>query len=278
MNRFEAHLAISETGITAVDALAQMPETAGMSKQHLKNVMQKGAVWLALTPEDLKPTRIRRAKKNLAAGNQLFLYYDESVLNEQIAAPQLFKNCGSYSVWNKPKGMRSQGSKWSDHNTINRWIQLNVPQMANQPCLVIHRLDKATNGLMLIAHSHQMANALRQLFEARKIVKIYQAWVIGEFPIEPQTYTNPINDKPAFSFAKHLQYNESRQCSLVEIKIETGRKHQIRQHLSTAGFPIIGDRFFNPSFEHTEDLQLTAVKIELQGDTPELQKTFSLLA
>lgn len=277
MLRFEAHLAMSETGLTVVDALAQMPETAGMSKQHLKTVMQKGAVWLALTPEDLKPTRIRRAKKTLAIGNQLFLYYDESVLNEQIAAPQLFKNCGSYSVWNKPKGMRSQGSKWSDHNTINRWIQLNVPEMANQPCLVIHRLDKATDGLMLIAHSHQMANALRQLFEARKIVKIYQAWVVGEFPVEPQTYTTPVNEKSALSTAKRLQYDESRQRSLVEIQIETGRKHQIRQHLTQAGFPIIGDRFFNPNVEHTEDLQLTAVKIELQGDTADLQQVFSLI-
>ncbi|BBP42753.1 pseudouridine synthase family protein [Thiosulfativibrio zosterae] len=274
---FEAQLLITQDGISAIDALAAMPETLGLSKQHLKTVMQKGAVWLALNAEDSKPQRLRRAKKSLQAGNILYLYYDEKVLNESVSDPQLFADLGDYSVWIKPKGMRSQGSKWSDHNTLNRWIQLNVPGKTNQPCLMIHRLDKATDGLMLVAHSHQTAVALRKLFEARKIVKIYQAWVAGEFPENPQDYDSPVNGKPAISHAKRLAFDVERKRSLVEVNIETGRKHQIRIHLSQAGYPIIGDRLYHPTESHTEDLQLSAVFIKLLGDSEHFQQTFALL-
>ena len=273
---FEAQLVITQDGISAIDALTTMPETRGLSKQHLKTVMQKGAVWLALNADDPNPQRLRRAKKPLQAGNILYLYYDEKVLNEAAPAPECVADLGDYSVWIKPKGMRSQGSKWSDHNTLNRWIQLNVPSKTNQPCLMIHRLDKATDGLMLVAHSHQTAVALRKLFEARKIIKIYQAWVAGEFPEHTQDYDSPVNGKPAISHAKRLAFDAERKRSWVEVNIETGRKHQIRIHLSQAGFPIVGDRLYNPQDTHTEDMQLTAVYLELQGDTPHFQQRFTL--
>ncbi len=278
---FECHLDITENNQTAIDWLASMPETQGLSKQVLKSAMQKGAVWLSNPKQDgkqsTKPQRIRRAKRLLKKDSILYFYYNSDILNIPITPPELIEDCHEYSVWHKPKGMLSQGSKWGDHTTINRWIELNYrPEGQSKTAIIVHRLDKATNGLILIAHSKTMAKQLTQLFENRKIIKIYQAYVVGDFPQIQQNYIINIEEKTAISHAKLLKFEPKKNRSLVEVNIETGRKHQIRIHLSQAGYPIIGDRLYNPSKTHTEDLQLTAVQIELQGDRALLQKTFKL--
>lgn len=274
---FECHIPVSINLQTAIECLSSAIETQGLSKQQLKTVMQKGAVWLSTSKEDIKPKRIRRAKRLLQVGNILHLYYNSEVLNITITAPKIIADCGEYSVWHKPKGMLSQGSKWGDHTTINRWIELNYrPHGETKTAIIVHRLDKATDGLMLIAHSKSMAKQLTVLFEERKIIKIYQAWVLGKFPEQKQKYTNLIADKKALSHAKKIKFDAKNNRSLVEINIETGRKHQIRIHLSQAGYPIIGDRLYHQNTIHEEDLQLTATQIELEGHIPILQRIFTL--
>lgn len=274
---FECHLTIHKDKLTAIDWLASLPETQTLSKQNLKAAMQKGAVWLSVSENDKKPQRLRRAKRILKPGNCLHLYYNSDVLNQEITPPELIEDCGDYSVWHKPNGMLSQGSKWGDHTTLHRWVEQHYhPNNETKPAFVVHRLDKATHGLMLLAHSQTMAKQLSQLFEVRKIAKIYQAWVWGEFPETQQDFNTQIEGRKAISHAKRLQFDADKQRSLVEVSIETGRKHQIRIHLSQAGFPIIGDRLYGNEHHYTEDLQLTAMSLCLKGDTPHLQKCFYL--
>ncbi len=278
---FECHLDITNDNHTAIDWLAGIPEVQNIPKQALKSIMQKGAVWLSLSKTDAKPLRIRRAKRLLKTGNILHLYYNKDVLNTTISPAKLIADCEKYSVWHKPKGMLSQGSKWGDHTTLNRWVEQNyrpngLHSGQNKNAIIVHRLDKATDGLMLIAHTKDMAKQLSQLFENRKIIKIYQAWVVGKFPAIKQDYLTSIDGRKAVTNAKLLQFDSEKNRSLLEVNIATGRKHQIRIHLAEAGYPIIGDRLYNPSKDHKEDLQLTAVQIELQGDIDLLQKTFKL--
>lgn len=263
----EVHIDITDRETTAVELLATKTT---ISKSHLKQAMLKGAVWIT---RGKKTQRVRRAKKTFLPGDTLHLYYDEKVLAQEPLAPELIADEGAYSVWYKPYGMLSQGSKWSDHCTINRWVEQHLqPQ---RPAFVVHRLDRAATGLILVAHEKKIAAALSALFQSRDIEKSYRAVVHGKFPDNNQTLSGDIDGKPAISHVQLLNYDESDNRSLVEVKIETGRKHQIRRHLSESGFPIIGDRLYGKKTDK-QDLQLCAVSLSFTCPVTGLPMQFLL--
>lgn len=276
LDAFERQLTVSEP-ITLLAALQQLLG-ADFSNQQLKTLLALGCVWVAEKHskqaknghKTSRPGRFRRAKKPLQPGDTVFVYYNHAVLTQTIEMPQLICDHHSFSAWYKPKGVLSQGSKWGDHTTLNRWIEMHYrfgEETDARPCWIVHRLDKATDGVMLIAHSKKMARHLSQLFEQNQVKKTYQAWVKGHFPDVEQRLEFEVNGKSALSFAKGVEYLSDIDQSLVEIRIETGRKHQIRSHLAQAGFPIIGDRLYGDADNGSPDLQLTAVKLVLQDKT-----------
>ena len=215
--------------------------------------MQYGAVWL--TPNGKKAARVRKVKKILSKGDKLSIYYDEKILFSPIPSAQLISDEGEYSVWNKPSGMFSQGTKWGDHSSIARWVELFGLAKYNldlRPTFLVHRLDRATSGIILVSHSKKMAASLSFLFEHRQIEKQYEAVVKGEFPSEliSQPILDEIDGKSATTIVLSSKYDPSSRQSRLLVKIETGRKHQIRKHLANRGFPIIGDRFYGDDFLH----------------------------
>jgi tRNA pseudouridine32 synthase/23S rRNA pseudouridine746 synthase len=245
------HVSIEQDGQRALDALV---EASGLSRQKVKQAMQKGAVWWR---SESGVRRLRRATRELSSGDSLDFYYSADVLAMQTDAARLIADEETYSVWCKPRGMLSQGSKWGDHCTIYRWAEQNLsPQ---RPALTVHRLDRAASGLMLLAHTKSMAAALARLFQNRKIDKRYRVIVAGCFPLaeEPMVIDETLDGKQANSRCSCLEYDETSDRSLLEVLIETGRKHQVRRHLASMGFPIIGDRLYGQE-DQAEDLQLTA--------------------
>jgi tRNA pseudouridine32 synthase/23S rRNA pseudouridine746 synthase len=252
-SRFEKHITVTEKGGVAVDLLAS--ETT-LSKQVIKNVMQKGAVWLS---KGKKTQRLRRAKRVLTVGDTVNIYYDEHVLNSDIPEPILILDQGKYSIWNKPYGMLSQGSKWGDHSTITRWAEQHLTPQRNS--FVVHRLDRAASGLIVVAHEKNAAAALSGLFQQRKVEKRYQIWVHGEFDSSAKTSAirvdSAIDDRAAVSHFTLLNYNAESNRSLLDVNIETGRKHQIRRHAAELGFPVVGDRLHGQAGDK-ENLQLNA--------------------
>lgn len=265
---FQIDMIIDENGLTAIEQLAK---NTSLSKDKLKQVMQKGAVWLT---RNNYTQRLRRAKKLLQQGDALHLYYDEKVLNEKPADAQLIADQHQYSIWHKPYGMRSQGSKWGDHTTIYRYVEQHLqPQ---RPAFIVHRLDRAASGLIILAHTKNMAKAFSRMFENRQIIKRYQAIVDGKFPDKTQHYSGMIADKPASSYASLLKYDVQKDRSLLEINIETGRKHQIRRHLSGAGFPLIGDRLYSDADDHSENLQLVCHYLSFKSPVDDSEKCYQL--
>ena len=264
--RKEYRIDVSSDG-NPVEILAS--ET-GFSKQKIKQYMQKGAVWIT----DNKGThRLRRKSKMLKSGSILYLYYDPSVLNEIVDNAILIADEGDYSVWYKPRGMLSQGSKWGDHCAINRWVEQHLePQ---RPAFIVHRLDRFASGLILIAHKKNAATLLSDLFQKKEINKQYKVIIHGEFPSETVTYNNNIADKHAVSHVSLLEFNKDSNTSLVQVDIETGRKHQIRIHLSEAGFPVIGDRLYGRD-DVGIDLQLTAYKLSFISPVDGEEKSYIL--
>ncbi len=286
----------------------QLP-TEYISKHTLKNYALKGAIWLTpFNPKTRKPQkaeRLRRLKKTLNPNDQLDFYYHPTLLNSEPTPPTLIADFKQYSVWLKPRGMLSQGSKWADHTALYRWIEIHYqPNHQSRSCWIVHRLDRATCGLMLVAHSKKMAHTLSQLFEQKQIQKCYQANVWGKFPSTTQTFTAPVQEKPAISHATRLscsdvkapaQLTSQTPVSRIKITIETGRKHQIRTHLSQAGYPIVGDRLYGgeqgelsllkrgysgvknlPTHLPTPDLQLTAYQLDFECPITHIQQHFCL--
>lgn len=150
-------------------------------------------------------------------------------------------------------------------NTLVNGLIAHFPEIVNlgdNPLRpgIVHRLDKETSGLLIVALTQQAFTFFKQQFQKRKIEKTYVARVWGlpkksggiiQTPIgksksdltKQSTSNNSsklINPKKAITHWKIIEKIAT--CSLLEIKIETGRKHQIRVHLHSIGYPIVGDK------------------------------------
>jgi len=248
-----------------------LAERTQLPLSQIKMAMKKGAVWLS---DKNGVNRVRRAKKSTSKGNSVHFYFDHSVLDAEIPSPKLISDEGAYSIWFKPRGVLCQGSKWGDHCTIHRWIESNDTKQ--RPALIVHRLDRAACGLIVIAHSKKMSQSLSSLFKLRTIEKKYKAIVCGKFPkhAELTSINLEIDGKHACSKIKSLEYCSEKNLSLLEVHIETGRKHQIRQHLSQHGFPIHGDRLYGGG--DSVDLQLAAFFLSFKCPLTHKLKEFHL--
>jgi len=239
----------------------------GLSESLLTEAAQKGAVWVALKrgKGKARPRRARSLDAVVATGSVVMLNYDPDVL---ALVPPAHTHCLSdqvnYGIWYKPAGMLSQGSKWSDHTTITQVAST----LRQGNCYLVHRLDRAACGLMLLAYTKNALQALTKLFEARQIDKLYQASVHGQVDFTlPHHIDTPLDDKSAKTTVQSVQHDLSDNTSTLMLNIESGRKHQIRRHLSQAGHPIVGDRLYRatdtPSTPEETDLQLVACELGL---------------
>ncbi len=267
--RFETHIKVDAPGMTAIDLLAGR---CALARTQLKTAMSNGAVWLE-SRQGIQ--RIRRAKKRLHQGDSLHLYYDSEIQSRTPAAAALIADEGDYSVWNKPYGMYSQGSKWGDHCTIYRWAEQHLqPQ---RPAYLVHRLDRAANGLIMLAHNKKTATAFVEMFRQHTVTKRYRAIVEGDLSrLElPYTIDTELDNKPAESVILETESDPERQATTVIIDIRTGRKHQIRRHLSSLGHPVVGDRLYGA--RNTEkDLQLSSVFLGFTSPIDNKPRSYSL--
>jgi tRNA pseudouridine32 synthase/23S rRNA pseudouridine746 synthase len=256
--RVEIHLSIEAPEELPIDLLHRR---TGLPKQRIKLAMTQGAVWVT---RGRNTQRLRRAKRLLRVGDELHLYYDAEILAQAPSEPILIADLGGYSVWQKPYGLRCQGSKWGDHCTVVRWAERNLEP--ERSAFTVHRLDRAANGLVLIAHSKSVAAALSSLFRDRKVEKRYRAVVAGDFSRQalPLRVEQPIDGKAALSVFEHLRLIADGQRSVVDVCIESGRKHQIRRHLAGLGHAVIGDRLYGSGEDDGVDLQLTACFLAFQ--------------
>ena len=124
---------------------------------------------------------------------------------------------------------------------------------------IVHRLDKDTSGAIIIAKNDTAHIKLSEMLKNHEIEKTYIAIVRGIVKENEATINMPIarsnndrkkmavmkNGKQAITHFKVLKRSVQNDCTLLEIKIETGRTHQIRVHLSYIGHPIIGDEVYS---------------------------------
>lgn len=161
-------------------------------------------------------------------------------------------------VLNKPAGLLSVPGKGADkQDCLSARVQKIYPD-----ALIVHRLDMATSGLMLMARGAVVQTALSKLFELRAILKRYVAvvdghmlqsadWQVIDLPIALDWPNRPLrivqaDGKPSQTRWRALLHDSAANTTRVELEPITGRSHQLRVHLNALGRPIVGDCLYAP--------------------------------
>ena len=176
-----------------------------------------------------------------------------SPTNEIIKANEdlIIDNNDDFVVLNKSAGISVQGGTKSKKNLIDIFSKSEIFQ-GTKPYSV-HRLDKDTSGVFIIAKNRQTAQLLTSLFRLRKVHKTYLAICNGEIEKNSGQWNNELirydNGKKIIENAKTIfkVIDKNTNASLVEMKPITGRKHQLRKQLYNIGHSIFGDKKYNSS-------------------------------
>ena len=163
-------------------------------------------------------------------------------------------------VLNKPAGLLAVPGRGEDkQDCLSARVQRHYPD-----ALIVHRLDMATSGLMLMARGIAMQRVLARSFEDRQVDKRYVAVVHGclpppqsadgwglidlpivvDWPRRPLRIIDAARGKPSQTRWRSVVFDESANSTRVELEPLTGRSHQLRVHLQALGHPILGDALY----------------------------------
>tara|TARA_B100000575_G_C23104840_1_gene637649 strand:+ start:266 stop:1165 length:900 start_codon:yes stop_codon:yes gene_type:complete len=181
----------------------------------------------------------------------------------------IIENNDNFIVINKPAGIPVQSGTKSFKNIID--VLKNSKYFDGLKPFIVHRIDKETSGILIIAKNRKYAQLFTSLFRIRKIHKTYLALTYGKMNKSVKTMRDELvyfeNKKKiiqkAISNIKVIKSND--ELSYVELNPITGRKHQLRKQLLNLGNPIIGDdKYFLRNFKKikTKNLMLHAYKIK----------------
>jgi 23S rRNA pseudouridine1911/1915/1917 synthase len=217
---------------------------------------------------------------------------DAAKVIPEIDLPILYED-NDCVVIDKPLGLltHSKGA-FSPEATVASWLASHITDIEpGERAGIVHRLDRATSGVMVCAKNQEALSWLQKQFAQRRTKKTYHAVIKGvmnpeeaiiDMPIErnpkkPQTFRVGHNGKTAQTAYKVLQSNG--EYSLVELKPTTGRTHQLRVHLAHQGHPIVGDAFYSGEvadrlYLHAHELELTLPNRERKVFTSPVPASF----
>jgi len=189
---------------------------------------------------------------------------------------------------NKPAGLIVHSDGRTNEPTLSDWVLENYPQTKDvgEPVVlaggskiskhgIVHRLDRDTSGVMLVAKNQETFLFLKRQFQDRKIKKVYHAIAYGKFKEERGTIDKPIG-KSKGDFRRFAVGADTRgvlrdatteykvlcgtnEFSYLEVYPKTGRTHQIRVHLRSVQHPVVCDKLYAPKKECAPGLERTAL-------------------
>lgn len=238
----------------------------GVSRSQVQNAIKNKKIKLNKGP--VKKNGVRVSEGDRIEGS--ILMPDHSIVAEDIPL-EIIHEEEDFIVINKDPGIVVHPDE-SGHaagtllNALVSHTKLSEGSSQERPGIV-HRLDKDTSGVMIVAKNNAIHEKLAKAFHDREVDKYYLALVIGRMKTNTGRIEAPLRrstknrtqmaihsqGKPAVTLFEVMEVFEN--CSLLKIKIETGRTHQIRVHMASIGHPIIGDSVygdqkFNAEFQN----------------------------
>jgi len=160
---------------------------------------------------------------------------------KDICKDILYQN-EDYIVLSKPSGIAVQSGTKTGKNVID------ILNYKNNKFFIVHRLDKDTSGLLLIAKNRYTARYLSEQFSLRQIKKKYLAILKGEFKEKSgkivSKFINKNKNKNLISISDFKILSRNKFYTLIDINLITGRKHQIRKQFKDLNYPIVGDKIY----------------------------------
>jgi len=233
----------------------------GLSKALVKRVMTNGGAWQI---RGKKKTRLRKAKKDLRVGDKVEFYYDSKILEIDTSTIKCLFETRSYGVWFKPANVLTQGTKFGDHGSIQRYVE----KLRGKEIHLVNRLDKETAGLIILAYTPKAQKAFANIW-SKKVRKFYQAIVLGHLEKDGEI-DKDLEGKKAVT--KYQVSKVLKNTTKVEVEILTGRKHQIRIHFDSIGHPVMGDPKYGKDNKNREGLKLIATKLEFNDPFDQSKK------
>ena len=192
----------------------------------------------------------------------------------------------------KPQGMPSQADKTGDPDLLSE-----LEDYAKQPLGLLHRLDRPVGGVILFAKNKKAEAILARDLQEKKLNKRYLTVLCGKLPHDEGTLEDYLlknartnlsevvskdrkGAKKAILHYRKIAEKETEigVLTLAEIKLDTGRHHQIRVQTSHAGFPIWGDKKYHKNFPVRGKTEIALWSYQLEGIHPKTKQTFSFTA
>jgi 23S rRNA pseudouridine1911/1915/1917 synthase len=206
-----------------------------------------------------------RPRDSVSGGEQVtinttLVIQDESWKAESISLDIVYED-EDVIILNKPAGMVVHPGAGNHQGTLVNALLAHAPQLANIPRAgIVHRIDKATTGLLMVAKTLQAHNSLVSQLQARTVVREYQAIAvgvmtaggtvdepIGRHHIDRKRMAISQGGKPAVTHYRVEQ--RFRAHTHIRCKLETGRTHQIRVHMAHIRHPLLGDPVYGGRFK-----------------------------
>jgi len=230
-----------------------------------------GKIPQGLIEKSLRSGKIKLNKKKVKSSHKikpddkidLFnINFEEKIIQKKIKfkpskeiiksnEDQIIDNNENFIVLNKSSGISVQGGTKSKKNLIDIFAKSEIFQ--NTKPYSVHRLDKDTSGVFIMAKTRESAQLLTSLFRLRKVHKTYLAICHGELNKDSGEWNDDLirydGAKKIIEKSKTLYkvIDKNSEASLLELKPITGRKHQLRKQLYAIGQPIFGDKKYKLS-------------------------------
>tara|TARA_Y100000389_G_C17396020_1_gene482559 strand:- start:11 stop:928 length:918 start_codon:yes stop_codon:yes gene_type:complete len=261
-----------------------------------------GSIPQGLIEKNLRSGKIKLNKKKIKSSHkiktndEIYLFninFEKAMIQRKIKftpskeiiksnEDQIIDNNDNFIVLNKSAGISVQGGTKSKRNLVDIFAKSEI--FKNTKPYSVHRLDKDTSGVFIMAKTRESAQLLTSLFRLRKVHKTYLAICHGELDKDSGQWNNDLirydGEKKITEQAKTLYkvLDKNSEASLIELKPITGRKHQLRKQLYALGQPIFGDskyRLSNSTKGLNKNLMLHSYQIRFMIN--EVKHTYTAL-